>query len=67
MSCWDDSASSMLFRFSPWTAAATLPAAIIDGGLAMNLTSGGEKRKREKEREREATGQIPEARHLIHK
>lgn len=55
---WDDSAPSLLFRYSPWTAAATLPAAIIEGGLAMNLTSTV------KAKERDGKYLCPKAKHL---
>lgn len=40
---WDERQLSVLFRYNPCTAAATLPAAIIEGGLAMKLTSGNKK------------------------
>lgn len=41
---WDERQLSLLLRYNPCTAAATLPAAIMDGGLAMKLTSENNKR-----------------------
>lgn len=40
---WDERQLSGLFRYRPCTAAATLPAAIMEGGLAMKLTSENNK------------------------
>ena len=42
--CADRELSGLL-RYRPCTAAATLPAATIDEGLAMKLTSGGRQRE----------------------
>lgn len=41
---WDERQLSLLLMYNPCTAAATLPAAIMDGGLAMKLTSENNKR-----------------------
>lgn len=35
----DERELSLLFRYNPWTAATTLPAAIMEGGHAIKLTS----------------------------
>ena len=41
---WEERVLSWCFRSRPWTAATTLPAATMDGGTAMNFTSGGERK-----------------------
>ena len=49
-------------------AAATLPAAIMDGGLAMNFTSRWERQRgEERQKDKEVRGQIPAAKYFIHK
>ena len=57
---WEEREASRLFRWRPCTAAATLPAAIMEGGLAMNLTSAKKREKKVRNGETKDPIYIPE-------